>query len=445
MTKEHTNFSSFITFASWEYAINTLLLIGPTFGIFWAPETYFFASESYTLGAPSNDAYSGVTFAKMALYGELAWLGFHYVLRYQILVPVLMQQKVILCFALVATLSSLQTDDPSLSFNRVFRLDLLILFAVYLVERYERAKLLRLFFMCTLYGIIGSVIAVIFFPSLGYSKLTGYADAFRGAFAHKNALGSAMSWTVLIAYFALSSRAVDKRIATATAAVALVLLVMSRSATSAVATASIFGLLPFLNAIKAARRPEDKALALLAVLAIMIAVAFAGVFADDLLILLGRSPTLTGRTEVWSLVWSHLNVDATLGHGFGFWNVDSPLRRNIWGQLVWAAPHAHSNFLDLWFQTGLVGVTVAVVAILHILVRGIGRLMGSEPSTFDLFAIAITLDVLVRGLSETILADPNPSGWFALTIANAVLAQHSSERRNLGRIHKPMVEGRLPI
>ena len=93
-------------------------------------------------------------------------------------------------------------------------------------------------------------------------------------------------------------------------------------------------------------------------LSLGVLVASVGVlFLPQLLSALGRNVTLSGRTEIWSLVLVSIGKRPLLGYGFyAFWlGLRGESARLIVGT-NWVFGYAHNGILEIWLQLGLVGV-----------------------------------------------------------------------------------------
>jgi exopolysaccharide production protein ExoQ len=80
---------------------------------------------------------------------------------------------------------------------------------------------------------------------------------------------------------------------------------------------------------------------------------------DDLLVLIGRDPTLTHRTELWTIVGA-LQTNAFIGTGFmSFWSGDRLAA--IWKSLGPGLNQAHNGYLEQYLNLGYVGVAFIVL------------------------------------------------------------------------------------
>jgi exopolysaccharide production protein ExoQ len=115
-----------------------------------------------------------------------------------------------------------------------------------------------------------------------------------------------------------------------------------------------------------------------AVLAVLISAAAAeimfGIY-EPVLIMLGRDPTLTDRTEVWADALS-LMTSPALGAGFeSFWLGDR--LKLMWQKWWWKPNQAHNGYIETYLNLGAVGV-ILLVALLLGTFRKISRKLTSD-------------------------------------------------------------------
>jgi exopolysaccharide production protein ExoQ len=157
------------------------------------------------------------------------------------------------------------------------------------------------------------------------------------------------------------------------------------------------------------------------------AVAGAIVFRAPLLDLLGKSPDLTNRLDIWATV-----ADLASQRPFAGWGWIS-----YWAP--WVEPfddlvvingvtylQAHNAWLDVYLQLGVLGLVVVGLFVLTTLLRTwVYALDG--PRTDALVPMALLVAVLVQGLAESRLLVE--IGWTLLVIVSIRTATNRWERR----------------
>jgi O-antigen ligase len=79
---------------------------------------------------------------------------------------------------------------------------------------------------------------------------------------------------------------------------------------------------------------------------------------DHLVELLGRDPTLTGRTEMWKELMN-FDINPVLGAGFdGYWEGE---RLDImWDRHWWKPNQAHNGYIEIYLDLGLMGLFLLI-------------------------------------------------------------------------------------
>lgn len=341
----------------------------------------------------------------------------------------------LLLFCAYAFVSVTWSAEPSTVINRCARLTIIVVYPIYLVQRFAYDELLKLLTRAFAIAAVSSYVAVAFFPAYGLSLLNGYTDAWRGASSHKNFLGATAALGSLVVFESFRRRASNRLFAAVTFLALLGLLVNARSATGAISALICL----VIAAISLLRSPSDKVLVTLLLLTVGLVLALVQQ-STDLLSLVGRSSDLTGRTPIWQAVWYIIQRRPILGYGYGFWNIKSSETQIIDGLVGTSVPHSHNNWLDVWIQLGVVGVALAAFLFLRA-----GRLslramkLGSATTMLPSLLI---LNIFIRGFSETVLTDPGTASMFWLALSFTML---TDELSRVGQTEPVTASGRRAV
>lgn len=230
--------------------------------------------------------------------------------------------------------------------------------------------------------------------------------------------------------------------------VATLVFALTRSSTMILALAAVLACAAavlWLRRAEPGRARGRRSLALAAVIAVGAAVVIA--LRGPLLALLGKSPDLTGRLEIWSAVADRAAERPVFGWGFSSpwapWEplFDSFVVRNGVRQL-----QAHNAFLDVWMQLGAIGLILFTIVMVSTLWRlwfcAVDRPRVGLPdrlpySAMSLAPLLIMVVLAVQSLAESrILIE---SGW-VLLVALAV----AGKRRPLVDALTPLAEDARP-
>ena len=117
---------------------------------------------------------------------------------------------------------------------------------------------------------------------------------------------------------------------------------------------------------------------------------------DTLIHLLGRSDTLTGRTEIWQVLWNW-DINQWVGTGFeGFWLGD----RRLELQQTYASflNEAHNGYLETYLNLGFIGVAITAAILLATYAKSRRALL--RDFEFGRFRLAYLLAFIVYNWSE---------------------------------------------
>lgn len=127
----------------------------------------------------------------------------------------------------------------------------------------------------------------------------------------------------------------------------------------------------------------------------------------EVLGLLGKSSTFTGRSEIWEAVQFSLANRPLLGHGYsGYWDeiVYGKTLAYVYDDLQFLPRHSHNSLIEMKLNLGLVGAGILAGCILFYIVV---TLMKTRKSHGAYFAIPFTASALIIGMFESVLAYPS--------------------------------------
>ncbi len=323
----------------------------------------------------------------------------------------------LLCIAAWALLSVLWSGDPVRTLRRAVALGECLLFGMFLYRTDGLERTIgRVGQVCVAMAVL-SLLAYVAAPSIGRETALGYEHAMRGVFPQKNSMSECM----LLGLCCYAYRFVEAprwRQAGAVALLALCL-VLGRGAS----VLAVAGVVMLAAAWMRLRGKPVLRLGLLFLAGWSAVVLAAGliVFPQDVFALAGRDASLTGRVPLWQAIWPEIMRAPVLGHGYaGFWNADSPTVQMIWRYAGWQAPDAHSSYLDILLQLGVVGLALYLWSWTHMFARARAAWTGLRSSRF-VALYGVTL--LLIGLDEGVI--PIPNAWTALLpVALLAMARH---------------------
>lgn len=272
----------------------------------------------------------------------------------------------------------------------------------------EPARFLRVLVVISGFVMIINVVGVVALPGLSI----GPDGAVTGLHPHKNSAGqiSLVSYLIWLVA-AIGSRDLRWRAAFGLGALLWFgFLILTQSKTSiGVGVLAPFALLVALNVLK------TEGLVRVAVVSMLIGLAGAiwfiilgiGLTGTDLGLLAFGDLTFTGRTNLWEYLWDEIGNHPVAGFGYGsFWHTglrSSPI--DFASGWVATTGQAHNGYLDIALQTGLIGLALALVAILRSIVLAIRlasrRSVAPEESTAYITAVVLLGAILLLNFMES--------------------------------------------
>ena len=312
---------------------------------------------SATFGIAAPDAQQGALMA--------AQNGLVYLLAVLCIFPLARQvwerfQSSILITLLIAWAfcSALWSSNPSTTIVNSTRLGICIALTMYLVERYSPNDLQKLVLLAGMVAAAASLVLIFLFPQYGLQSRGAYAlGAWEGIWGHKNLCGLEMLLLLLPAFFVKLPGKLLNGLRLLYIFAALVIIAMTKSAGGWVVTALC---LTFIGACKllARMKSRDRMAAILIFAAIgFTTLAVVVTQFDQVMSLLGKDPTMTGRTIIWAVLFRSIAKHPLTGYGLmAFWNMNEESTRVATELNISGYSSAESGILELWLELGLVGV-----------------------------------------------------------------------------------------
>lgn len=338
-------------------------------------------------------------------------------------VPIALAVLLLWCWASVTW-----AIEPAVSFRRVLFTTIVVLSVIYSVNMlsYQQvvSSLAAWFALIVLldWMVISIVTQAIHQANEAESLLAGN---WRGIHTHKNEAGALCAVAALL-FGDLALKGSSFITAPILAALSLGFLAMTESKTSggAVVAAALTGL--FID--RGYRNPSLRNVMLAAglCLSVLLAIGF-GDQAADLMAIFDDPGSLTGRVQIWPVLFRYASDHPLLGSGYGsFWAIGSasPVYEDGAEWLTTIA-HAHNGYLDLLVQTGLVGLVMAVFALV---VRPLYILTTQPlppPRSRWLLASLMTF-CMFHDLLESSLLDRSNIVWIIMLTAYSLTERRSS-------------------
>jgi exopolysaccharide production protein ExoQ len=298
----------------------------------------------------------------------------------------------------ILLLSALWSIDPQTTIRR----GILYLFAV--IGAIGIAATLDADEFMDVLGLTCAISAVASILLLGISPgkaLIVSSHDFIGIFSHKNVLGQAMAAGTLASLHGIR---VGRR-RPLNAVMLILFTAMGLAANSATSFMTIFafcGLDGFITLFRKGGAARIMAIGAMVFLLPLVAVAV--LFPDSLLEMIGKDPSLTGRTDLWAYILTYIDQKPLLGWGYSvFWSSSDAIR--ISTILGWVVPQAHNGLLELLLSIGIVG-TAFFIFLWARNVQLALRCLRTPEKALAISSFLSCVGILLLATSESVMLEP---------------------------------------
>lgn len=214
--------------------------------------------------------------------------------------------------------------------------------------------------------------------------------------------------------------------------VVLLIIVMSQSAGAWVVCGSCLIFVAILHLLVRMPRKDAAAIALVLVGGAVITGIVVYNYFDPLMFAIGKDPTMTGRTKIWSLLMASLMKRPLLGYGFmAFWQQGLHGESAHVGLLMnWPGMgYAENGVIELWLELGAIGVALylllffrAVKDAVHCFTRG--------PSPAVMSFIALLFAIAMSNIEGGVLLSPTDLKFLLPMVAFVGLRREAQRVRS---------------
>ena len=331
---------------------------------------------------------------------------------YRDIAKLLARNRAIIAYISFIVISAAWSMHPDITLRRGLGCILTILVAAYLAVQFDEKDRMKLFSFVFAIPAIVSLFAIM----AGYSESAYMISELARIYA-KNTLGRIMAVAIFVELYLLALGNWRPIWRFGLLSIYLTLLILSHSVTSWLC-AMIFLAGTAIYIIG----KRDKLAGLIAAItfAWLLLLLQLGLWynADSLLAVVGKDSTLTGRTDIWLATLDLIKQKPLLGWGYmATWVPTDPQTVAIWQEFRWAVPNAHSAYLDVTLQLGLVGLglLLTIIAVAWHRAQACCK-RGILPLGW--FSLVFIAGALLFGVSETGLGQNQSIFWLLLNVFN---------------------------
>lgn len=308
--------------------------------------------------------------------------------------------------------------DPSLTMRRSIALIMTTLAGLAFAARYDWSKMVQTFAIAMLILCVISFALTLVNPARGIMSEI-HPGAWRGPWLVKNQMGGIMAKGVAITLCAFAMKPERAWLWIPTLILCFGLVLLSTSKTSLLVALSA---LYIFIALRTYRRFFFLRVPVIFFTFTIVGALVLGlvVFPAELLAVIGKDPTLTGRTDIWTLLSEAISRKPWLGYGYGVFWVD-PLGPSyeVRTVLEWPVPTAHNGWLDSWLSGGFVLIALFSILLICTLILGLRRIYTGG---VEAYWVVISLFFFVAfSMSESTILMQNDMAWFLFVATSSKL------------------------
>jgi exopolysaccharide production protein ExoQ len=348
------------------------------------------------------------------------------------------RDKLIFLIPAWAILSTGWSQNPKTSLQDGLFLVANIALVFYLLERFSGDGILRLLVWVGSAAALASLFVIIVFPQYGLMSRGQYGlGAWEGIYGHKNICSEAMGLLLMPIFFAKIRSRYALLFRVFYVVLIGIIILMSRSVGGYIIYASAILLIAIMKLLAKMRRTDAFALSVLLIAGALGCVITAVNFVPDVLSLLGKDPTLTGRTTIWAAVMMSILKKPLIGYGFkAFWQGLNGESANAILTMKWPGlSYSENGVLDLWLDLGGIGVVLYVCVFLRA-VKDAAYCLRRNASPFVMWCILMLFIVVISNIEGGTILFPSSLACILPIVAYAGLRR---ERLRL------KAEARTPI
>lgn len=330
-------------------------------------------------------------------------------------------------------LSFLWSPAPEVSWRGNWEIVQTTLLGLFIASHFTLRQQVRLVVLAFGLGGFLSLLTIVAIPATGIHG-EDHPGAWRGLYHYKNIFGSYMGFTALAAFLLARDRQKPEPWAWVVVIQSIILLLGSTSKTALVVSGIGFAVSSFCQNF----RWQGKRAVIMIDLSILVGSSLGILlltYWTELILSLGKDPTITGRTPLWGYVLARLGEHPWLGYGRGTFFAKGSRFAFEAGKAVTTAdfipPHAHNGFLELALEVGYVGLAVFLIGFAIAYGRSILQAYRGQ-NAGDLWPVACFTFIILNNITEAVLV----SGvnlywvyWIALSLSLPKLG--NAKRRDL--------------
>jgi exopolysaccharide production protein ExoQ len=314
-------------------------------------------------GAMGGGGSPGGSLMNQLKYG-LIWFIFLAILVpvYKHIIRLFIRNKLMLLLCFLPLLSTIWSQDPGKTARAGLSVVLSSAFAAYLSVKFTPARLMRLLMLLGWVALIVSLFLAVFMPQYGLNHRSGSAGEWEGMFPGKNVCAMQLFFLLFPAIYLEPVNDLERIGRFLYIGLALGEIAMTRSATAIIMLVALALYVIITRLVFKLRSQDSIPVALIAGTTVIGIAATAFQYRNVIFALVGKDPTLTGRTSIWGAILVSVMKQPLLGYGYGsFWTSLTGESANVILAIGWVMGYAHNGFLQILLDVGWLGLILLLV------------------------------------------------------------------------------------
>jgi len=276
------------------------------------------------------------------------------------------ENKLAFALPVLAIISTVWSQEPARTAAFAIMAVINTLFAIYLTERLRPDQQVSLFLLAGTVLALSSLLVVALFPNAGVDHKNA-AVGWQGVFPHKNVCAIVMISFLLPALCTSFTGSFAQTRRVLYFFLLLALIVGTTSRTGWIVSFLCILCVSLLKLLRRIHKVERTLLLLILPLAAVVVIWLVLANSSEILALLGKSRTLTGRTAIWAAVIQSIVKRPFLGFGYdAFWIGFKGEAVNLAVAAGFVGlGNAENGVLQLWLEVGLVGVAILLIMLMR--------------------------------------------------------------------------------
>jgi exopolysaccharide production protein ExoQ len=349
------------------------------------------------------------------------------------IIPISMAYNVACLWCLFSAIYAIQ---PGISIRRAIGMYIILLAVGWCIQNLGAAKTIRAVYIFLAGVIAASYVSVLLssIPLFSFAVHppdeidTSLIGAWRGVIPHKNVAGAVMIHASLFFFHHAINR--RKPLDFLLFALAAGFLVFTKSKTSigwflivllaglGYRAIMLYGLRPFFN----------------------VAMAFVGFWIavlawaqwDAVTAFFSNPENLSGRVGIWESVMPFIETHPILGSGYGsYWTIGyaSPIFETAMTEFITQIGHSHSGYIEVLLTTGLVGLVLAIIALMVVPYYRFANPLNSDLK-LSAMLFSIWLFGMLQNFTESQFFSPDKQSWVFVVIAITIIHNRHMAAKN---------------